>query len=169
MTKTTKIAWSIVAGVMLVICFFGWRVYDTWRGIPPLAIVFAMCQGPLRLLWRIDCLRGPLIASRFRRRLRTFSTPKRSMDAHVTLPNHSQASFPGSVALAQLPSRSACSLEAVNWYTDPLEIPISHRGLVRCGRHPNNSMPMTDAAKMLDRSRRRSVSNFLTLGLRRHR
>jgi hypothetical protein len=34
MKKTAKIAWSIVAGVMLVICFFGWRIYDTWRGIP---------------------------------------------------------------------------------------------------------------------------------------
>jgi hypothetical protein len=42
---------------------------------------------------------------------------------------HSQASFPRSVALAQLPSPSACSLEVVIWYTDLLEIPISHRGL----------------------------------------
>jgi hypothetical protein len=63
------------------------------------------------------------------------------------LPIHSQASFPCSVALAQLPSPSACSLEVVIWYTDLLEIPISHRGLVQCGRHPNNSMPMTGVPK----------------------
>jgi len=51
---------------------------------------------------------------------------------------HSQASFPRSVALAQLPSPSACSLEVVIWYTDLLEIPISHRGL-----EPHKLMPMT--------------------------
>ena len=115
----------------------------------PLAIVLAMCQGPLRLLpCRIACLRGPFIASNFRARLRTGSTAKVSMDLLVTLPNHSQVSFPRSVALAQLPSRSACSLEAVIWYIDLQEIPISHRGLVQCGRHPNNSMPRTGVAKM---------------------
>ena len=61
------------------------------------------------------------------------------MDLLVTSPNHSQVSIPGSVALAQLPSSGACSLEVVIWYTDLLEIPISHRGLVQCGRHPNNT------------------------------
>ena len=45
------------------------------------------------------------------------------------LPMHSQASFPRSVTLTQLPSPSACSLEAFIWYTDLLEVPISHMGL----------------------------------------
>jgi hypothetical protein len=108
-----------------------------------------MCQRPLRFYpCRIACLRGIFIASRFPIRLRTVSAAKRSMGLLVTLPNHSQVSFPGSVALAQLPSARACSLEGVIWYTDLLEIPISHRGLVHCGRHPNNSMPMTGVAKM---------------------
>jgi hypothetical protein len=60
----------------------------------------------------------------------------------------SQVSFPRSVALAQLSSPRACSPEAVICYTDLQEIPISQRGLVQCGRHPNNSMPMTGVAKM---------------------
>ena len=85
---------------------------------------------------------------RFRRRLRTVSTAKRSMGLLVTSPNHSPDSIPRADALAQLPSSGACSLEVVIWYTDLLEIPISHRGLVQCGRHPNNSMPMTGVAKM---------------------
>ena len=109
----------------------------------------AMCQGLLRLLpWRITCLRGTFIASRFRLRLRTVSTAKRSMDLLVTSPNHSQVSFPRSVALAQLSSPRACSPEVVICYTDLQGIPISHRGLVQCGRHPDNSMPMTGVAKM---------------------
>jgi hypothetical protein len=37
-----------------------------------------------------------------------------------------------------LPSPRACSLEVVIWYTDLLEIPISHRGL-----KPHKPMPMT--------------------------
>ena len=73
----------------------------------PLAIVLAICQGPLRLL-----------------------------------PLHSQASFPRSVALPQLPSPRACSLEVVIWYTDLLEIPIPHRGL-----EPHKPMPMTGVPK----------------------
>jgi hypothetical protein len=109
----------------------------------------ALCQGPLPLLpWRIACLLGTFIASRFRIRLRTVSTAKRSMDLLVTLPNHSQVSILRAVALAQLPSARACSLEGVIWYTDLLEIPISHRGLVQSGRHPDNSMPMPGVAKM---------------------
>ena len=116
---------------------------------PPLAIVLAICQGPLRLLpCRIAYLPGTFIASRFPIRLRRVSTAKRSMDSVVTLPNHSQDSILRAVALAQLPSARACSLEGVIWYTDLLEIPISHRGLVQCGRHPDNSMPMTGVAKM---------------------
>ena len=115
----------------------------------PLAIVLTLCQGPLRLLpWRIACLRGTFIASKCLIRLRRVSTAKRSMDSVVTLPNHSQDSILRAVALAQLPSARACSLEAVIWYTGLLEIPISHRGLVQCGRRPNNSMPMTGVAKM---------------------
>ena len=61
------------------------------------------------------------------------------MDLLVTLPIHSQVSIPRAVALAQLSSSGACSLEVVIWYTDLLEIPISDRGLVQCGRHPNNT------------------------------
>ena len=57
----------------------------------------------------------------------------------VTVPNHSQVSILRAVALAQLPSARACSLEGVIWYTDLLEIPVSHRGLVQCGRHPDNT------------------------------
>jgi hypothetical protein len=61
----------------------------------------------------------------------------------------------GSVALPQLPSPRACSLEVVIWYTDVLEIPISNRV-------PKN--PSTNAhdgrTKMLDRRPRRSVSNI---------
>jgi hypothetical protein len=103
-----------------------------------------MCQGSLRLLpCRIDCLRGTFIASRFRRRLRTVSTAKRSMDLLVKLPNHLQVSIPSSVAFAQLPSPRACPLKAVIWYTDLPEVSTSQRGLVHCGRHPNNSMPIT--------------------------
>jgi hypothetical protein len=110
----------------------------------PLVFVLAMCQGSLRLLpCRIDCLRGTFIASKCRRRLRTFSTAKRWMDLLVKLPNHSQFSTPRSVALEQLPSPRACSFEAVIWYTDIPEVSTSQRGLVHCGRHPNNSMPMT--------------------------
>ena len=114
----------------------------------PLAILMAMCQGPLRLLpYRIACLRGTFIASRFRIRLRTVSTAKRSMGLLVTTPIHSQASFPRSVALAQLPSPRACSLEVVIWYTDLIEIPISHRGL-----EPHKPMPMTGAPKKMHAS-----------------
>jgi hypothetical protein len=103
-----------------------------------------MCQGSLRLLpCRIDCLRGTFIASKCRRRLRTFSTAKRWMDLLVKLPHHSQFSTPRSVALEQLPSPGASSLEGVIWYTDLPEVSTSQRGLVHCGRHPNNSMPMT--------------------------
>jgi hypothetical protein len=110
----------------------------------PLVFVLAMCQGSLRLLpCRIDCLRGTFIASKCRRRLRTFSTAKRWMDLLVKLPNHSQVSTPRSVALEQLPSPGASSLEGVIWYTDLSEVSTSQRGLVHCGRHPNNSMPMT--------------------------
>jgi hypothetical protein len=100
------------------------------------------------LAWRIACLRGTFIASRFRRRLRTVSTTKRSMDLLVTMLNHSQASIPGSVALVQLPSPRACSLEGVVWYTDLPGFPFSHRGRAQCGRHPNNSMPMTGVRKL---------------------
>ena len=108
-----------------------------------------MCQGPLRFLpYRIACLRGTFIARKFPIRLRTVSTAKRSMDLLVTSPNHSQVSFPRSVALAQLSSPRACSPEVVICYTDLQGIPISHRGLVQCGRHPDNSMPMTGVAKM---------------------
>ena len=57
---------------------------------------------------------------------------------HGRLPIHSQASSPRSVALAQLPSPRACSLEVIIWYTGLLEIPISHRGL-----KPHKLMPMT--------------------------
>ena len=32
--------------------------------------------------------------------------------------------------------------------SDLLKIPISHRGLVQSGRHPNTAMPMTGVAKM---------------------
>jgi hypothetical protein len=110
----------------------------------PLVFVLAICQGSLRLLpCRIDCLRGTFIASKCRRRLRTFSTAKRWMDLLVKLPNHSQVSTPRSVALEQLPSPGASSLEGVIWYTDLPEVSTSQRGLVHCGRHPNNSMPMT--------------------------
>jgi hypothetical protein len=110
----------------------------------PLVFVLAMCQGSLRLLpCRIDCLRGTFIASKCRRRLRTFSTAKRWMDLLVKLPHHSQFSTPRSVALEQLPSPGASSLEGVIWYTDLPEVSTSQRGLVHCGRHPNNSMPMT--------------------------
>jgi len=110
----------------------------------PLVFVLAICQGSLRLLpCRIDCLRGTFIASKCRRRLRTFSTAKRWMDLLVKLPHHSQFSTPRSVALEQLPSPGASSLEGVIWYTDLPEVSTSQRGLVHCGRHPNNSMPMT--------------------------
>jgi hypothetical protein len=40
--------------------------------------------------------------------------------------------------LPQLRSPLACSLEVVIWYTDLLEVPISHRGL-----KPHKPMPMT--------------------------
>ena len=110
----------------------------------PLVFVLAMCQGPLRLFaCRIACRRRPFDASNFRARLRTVSTAKRSMDLLVTLPNHSQVSILGSVALPQLPSPSTCFLESVIWYTDLPEVSTSQRGLVHCGRHPNNSMPIT--------------------------
>ena len=52
-------------------------------------------------------------------------------------------SIPRAVALEQLPSPGASSLEGVIWYTDLPEVSTSQRGLVHCGRHPNNSMPMT--------------------------
>jgi pimeloyl-ACP methyl ester carboxylesterase len=94
-------------------------------------------------LWRIACLRGTFIASRFRRGLRTDSTAKRSKDLLVTMLNHSQVSIPGSVALVQLPSPRACSLEGVVWYTDLPGFPFSHRGRAQCRRHPNHSLPMT--------------------------
>ena len=45
------------------------------------------------------------------------------------LPMHSQATFPRSGSLTQLPSPNACSLEVFIWYTDLLEVPISHMGL----------------------------------------
>ncbi|MFM2217501.1 MAG: hypothetical protein RL240_1819 [Planctomycetota bacterium] len=48
----------------------------------------------------------------------------------------------GTLALAQLPSPRACSLEVVIWYTDLLAIPISHRGL-----EPHKQMPMTGVPK----------------------
>ncbi len=70
-----------------------------------------------------------------------YSSGERRADGSLQtrrLPIHSQASFPRSVTLAQLPSPRACSLGAVIWYTDLLEIPISHMGL-----EPNKLMPMT--------------------------
>jgi hypothetical protein len=54
---------------------------------------------------------------------------------------------PRAVALAHWSSPRACSPEAVICYTDLQEIPISQRGLVQCGRHANNSMPMMGVAK----------------------
>jgi hypothetical protein len=47
----------------------------------------------------------------------------------------------GTFALAKSPSPHACSLEVTIWYTDLLEILISHSGLVQFERHPENSMP----------------------------
>ena len=47
----------------------------------------------------------------------------------------------GKFALAKSSSPRACSPEVTIWYTDNLEILISHSGLVQCERHPKNSMP----------------------------
>ncbi len=57
------------------------------------------------------------------------------------------AYFCGSVALPQLPSPRACSLVIFIWYTDLLEIPISHRGL-----KTHKPMPMTGVPKAMYRS-----------------
>ena len=51
------------------------------------------------------------------------------------------ACFCGSVALSQLPSPRACSLEAVLWYTHLLEIPISHWGLKTHKPMPMSGVP----------------------------
>ncbi len=40
------------------------------------------------------------------------------------------------------------------------EIPISHRGLVQCGWHPNHSMPMMGVPNLLHRSRRRCLADI---------
>ncbi len=63
------------------------------------------------------------------------------------LRTHSQASSPRSVALAQLPSPSACSLEAVIWYTDLLEIPYYTQGTGPNWTAPHKFMPMTGVPK----------------------
>ena len=126
----------------------------------PLAIVLAMCQGPLRLFpCRVACRRGTFIASRFRIHLQTVSTAKRSMDLLVTCPTIRRLPPPGSFALAQLPSPRACSLEAVIWYNDLPEASTSLRGLVQCGRQLNNSMPMTGVPKPCTEARDPPSSN----------
>ena len=83
------------------------------------------------------------------------------------LRTHSQASFPRAVTRTQLPSPSACSLEAVIWYTDLLEVSYNTQGTGPTWTAPHKFMPMTGVPKKCTRVAGRAFSDGESLGRNR--